>query len=134
MRVALFLVPLVVCGCASTGYVDRLDQIRAHNRENINRLTIGMTKAQALSVMGTQTYEVEWGRRINNPYRTETIRSKDGESVLLIFYYTDVKARDDAITDDELTPLVFEDGKLVGWGWSYLDQNTQKYEYKVRFR
>ena len=92
-----------------------------------------MTKEQALVIMGTQTYETELGS-INNPYRTETTHTKDGDPVLLVFYYTDVKARDNAITDDELTPLVFEDDKLVGWGWSYLDNNTQKYEYKVRIR
>jgi hypothetical protein len=134
MRQTLFLLPLIVCGCTSGGYVDRWDQIRTQNRESLNRLTVGITKEQALSIMGTETYEVEWGRRINNPYRTETIRTKDGEPVLLVFYYTDVKARDDAVTDDELTPLVFEDGSLVGWGWSYLDQNVQKYEYRVRLR
>ena len=32
------------------------------------------------------------------------------------YLYTYMKQRDDQITDDELTPLVFNDGKLIGWG------------------
>ena len=32
------------------------------------------------------------------------------------YLYTYMKQRDDKITDDELTSLVFKDGKLIGWG------------------
>ena len=45
---------------------------------------------------------------------------------------TDVKRVDGAITDDELTPLVFDDGKLIGWGSSFLEVNIQKYEIRIR--
>jgi len=38
----------------------------------------------------------------------------------LLFYYTDLKAADNAITDDELTPVVLMDNKVVGWGWTLL--------------
>jgi hypothetical protein len=50
--------------------------------------------------------------------------NKDGKSYQVLYYHTDLKQRDDKITDDELTPLVFENGKLIGWGYPFLDQKV----------
>jgi hypothetical protein len=61
---------------------------------------------------------------IDNPYRNETLTGKDGKSYEVLYYYTELKQRDDRITDDELTPLVFHDGKLIGWGYPFLDQRV----------
>ncbi len=72
------------------------------------------------------------GKQINNPYRTEANRTADGVSVEILFYYTDQRVSDPAITDDELTPLVIEDGVLAGWGWNFLDQNVEKYRIELR--
>jgi len=46
---------------------------------------------------------------ITNPYCSETLKGKDGYTYEVLFYYTDIKKQDGAITDDELTPLVFKD-------------------------
>jgi len=73
-------------------------------------------------------------RLINNPYRTETLKGIDGQIYEVLFYYTDIKKADEAITDDELTPILIKDGKLVGWGWSFLNQNVTKYHYKLDIR
>jgi hypothetical protein len=113
-----------------------------------------MTKARVLEIMGTesvQTYKksalpskkgskrvsdetraLYRGKQINNPYRTEANRTADGVSVEILFYYTDQRESDGAITDDELTPLVIEDGVLAGWGWNFLDQNVEKYRIELR--
>ena len=42
------------------------------------------------------------------------------KNIEVLYYYTDLKATDGAITEDELTPLVFADGKLAGWGHDFL--------------
>jgi len=81
--------------------------------------------------MGTQTIMSEDGGQINNPYRSEMYKS-GGHVFEILFYYTDMKRADGAITDDELTPLVMMDGKLDGWGWSYWNGLIQKYEFRVR--
>jgi hypothetical protein len=114
--------------------------IRGMNRENLNRLSLGMSKEKVLEVMGVESFKTKEpfgsGRQsetISNPYRTEILTSKDGQTAFeVLFYYTDDKQRDDAITDDELTPLVIQNGKLVGWGWSFMDQTVAKYEIRVR--
>ena len=61
---------------------------------------------------------------IDNPYRTEVLTGKDGKTYEVLYYYTDLNARDDKITDDELTPVVLQDGKLVGWGYPFLNQRV----------
>jgi hypothetical protein len=61
---------------------------------------------------------------IDNPYLTEVLTDKDGKTYKVLYYYTDMKARDDKITYDELTPVVLQDSKLVGWGYPFLDQRV----------
>ena len=45
----------------------------------------------------------------------------------VLFYYTDLKTRDDKITDDELTPLVFRGHELAGVGYGFLGRLAPKY-------
>ena len=42
----------------------------------------------------------------------------------MLFYYTDVRTKDDKITDDELTPVVLREGKVVGIGYPFLPQRA----------
>ena len=135
---------LVLClgltGCAS------ISQVTSPNRENLLKLHIGMTKEESLEVMGkgvstayaygAMTNIMSFGMtsdsvKITNPYRSEILQGKD-KTLEIIYYVTDVKSVDLAITDDELTPLVFDEGKLLGWGWSFLQDNVQKYEIRMR--
>jgi hypothetical protein len=120
----------------------------------LNKLSVGMTKAEVLEIMGTdsvQTYKKSAlpsnkgsnkvsdamraryrSERITNPFRTETSHTADGVSVEILLYYTDTLNVDGAITDDELTPLVIEGGVLAGWGWVFLDQNVERYRIELR--
>lgn len=49
------------------------------------------------------------------PYRSEILQGKN-KTFEVVYYVTDVKKDDNAIIDDELTPFVFDNGKLIGWG------------------
>jgi len=95
---------------------------------------MGMSKSECLRVMGTQTREArtayyEYGNQwefplydleIKNPYKGETMNGKDGKSYEIVYYYTTIKKLDGIVTDDELTPLVFESDRLLGWGEQFL--------------
>ncbi|MFC1699919.1 DUF3192 domain-containing protein [Candidatus Omnitrophota bacterium] len=129
-KILVLLLCLGLAGCAT------LSQIRATNRERLNKISIGMTKQEVLDTMGTKTTNAydsagSLSEVINNPYKTETLRSKD-KTFEVLYYYTEIKSADGAINDDELTPLVFDEGKLLGWGWSFFEDTTQKYQIKVR--
>ena len=84
--------------CTSPG------KIRERNRNNLSRLTLDMSLQQVLAVM-------------KRPYRSETLSLSNGKRLELLYYHTDMKTPDGAVTDDELTPVVLIEDKLIGWGW-----------------
>lgn len=127
LAAVLGIVSMTLLGCAPSN-----DAIRAQNRENLLKLSMGMSKAEVLQIMGTKTIKSDGDWTINNPYKSEMLKGKDGIVYELLFYYTDMKAADNAITDDELTPLVFKDKELLGWGWSFVNDNVEKREVRVR--
>ncbi len=47
---------------------------------------------------------------------------RDGKSYVVLYYRTTRRHQDGETTRDETTPLIFEDGLLVGWGHSVLHQ------------
>ena len=124
MKVVIFGLFIILSGCAS------LSGLRSENRANIMSLSPGMDKSEVTKIMGNESYSTIAGT-ISNPYRSELYRTQVG-IVEVLMYYTDLKASDDAITDDELTPVVLIDGKVDGWGWTYWDNMVHKYEIRIR--
>lgn len=122
----LLVLVMLAAGCKSA------DAIRADNRESLMQLETGMSAEAVLGVMGQKTYRDQYGDRYTNPHRVETLRDREGETYRVLFYYTDVKKRDGAITDDELTPIVLHEDELVGWGWSYLEDTGDTYTIRIR--
>lgn len=101
-----------------------LEDMRALNRGNLKNLSLGMTKEQAMAAMGTRTFRDDEDRDflVPNPYRSESYQALDGTRYELLSYYTDFSASDSKLTKDEMTPLIFENGKLIGWGWVFVDK------------
>ncbi|MHC4707417.1 MAG: DUF3192 domain-containing protein, partial [Planctomycetota bacterium] len=64
------------------------------------------------------------------PWKSETQIVGYGtatDTIIIQWYYTDLVKNDGRVTDNELTPVVFEkDGDLLGWGRDFL---SQLYEY-----
>ena len=98
--VHLLILPLILSAisCTSPG------KIRERNRNNLSRLTLDMSRQQVLTVM-------------KRPYRSETLSLSSGKRLELLYYHTDLKTPDGAVTDDELTPVVLIEDKVIGWGW-----------------
>ena len=70
----------------------------SRNIDNSKRLRVGMTKNEVLEVMG-------------EPLADEIFCTPD-----CWYYYIEPVWVDGLTTEEECMPLVFEDGKLVGWG------------------
>lgn len=138
-------IPLLIGAGVGAGVASSrksISQTTAVNRTNLLKLFLGISKDEAISIMGTKPMGANYtelsGKRkitrgitITNPYRSEVLQGKD-KTLEVIYYVTDDKNNDGAISDDELTPLVFDNGKLIGWGWSFLQDNVQKYEIRLR--
>ena len=79
------------CGCAA----------KTDTAEKSAALRGGMTKAEVLKVMG-------------DPLKNESFCKPD-----VWYYFVGQVWADGLVTEDECLPLVFENGKLVGWGMDF---------------
>lgn len=130
---------LFLMGCTQLFYTPQ--DLMSNNRAHLSSLHVGMTKDEATIIMGTEgksmcltpgpLFICMGSELINNPYRTTGFKMDD-KAYDVLYYWTDVKNLDGAITDDELTPLIFENGKLIGWGRELVDSTLKKYELRVR--
>ena len=85
---AAALLALFVTGCVTEA---------ARNVENSKRLRVGMTKAQVLEIMGKPVQE-----EFSTPDRW--------------YYFVESVWTDGLTTEEECMPLIFEKGRLIGWG------------------
>ena len=110
-----------------------------NNRMNLAKLSYGMPKEQVNEIMGQETVH-----SANNPYRTAMFMSSEGVQIEVFYYWTDVGRYgvgplgvphvSGIVTDDELTPVVFNNGKVVGWGREFWNDYSKKFELTVKQR
>ena len=135
---------LSVPGCATLSQ-ENTAQFRIDNQQHLRMLTPGMTKDVVLATMGIAPvsrclrstggicHEFE---TIDNPYRRSYFdvgRKRyevlyyytDDQKRDLRYYYQELKRHESELGDDQLTPVLLEDGKLVGWGKDVVDQKLR---------
>jgi len=83
------------------------------NRNQLDRLKVGMTTDQVRQAMG-------------KPYKSEFYGTKQ-----MWFYITEWQS-DGQTTLDEMTPLVFENDILLGWGHNFVKDRVRRYDIRVR--
>lgn len=91
-------------------------KVASDNRRNLACLTAGMAVADVLQVMEEESWGSGSSTRIANPHRRESFPMAAGGQADVLFFYTDTRKEDGLIGEDELTPVYFENGQLVGWG------------------
>jgi len=124
--IALILLVSLFCSC---GIATR--NFRDMNRRNILKLSIGMEKADVSRVMGVrQIRDLQLGT-VTNPYKSEIFRVEK-KIFEIWYYYTDRTVADGMMSNGELTPVVFENEKLVGWGMGFFQDLVKKYEIKIK--
>lgn len=121
IKVALVLL-LFLSGCIA----HTLPQIRYETKKNLMKLTSQMTTDQVLKVMGNKPIDAhsrsgKFIGTIYHPYKTQEVVS-DEKKYKILFYYSHIRHSDAIITNSELTPIIFNEDKLVGVGWSFLDK------------
>ena len=101
---------VVLVGCAGTGQ-------NARNIANLSTLSLGMTKAQVLGVMGA-------------PGRGEAATTKDGDSIEYLFYRTGSGALPGVPRAEwerrQWVPVIIIDGELKGWGNNFYDATRNR--------
>ena len=112
----IIVLVLIFCNNSISDTVFTPQQVRTLNKEKLNELEIGMNENVVLMIMGSKTIKIESAPfTIENPFKTE-IYSNDIDVYKILYFYTDLVKRDGFITDEELTPIIFKNNKLIGWG------------------
>lgn len=102
----LMLAGLVSFAGAGCSVFDGFAWVEAdRNLRNARALRLGMTKDEVIAVMG-------------DPQQDEVYTKPD-----VWFYYVKPIWIDGLVTEDECMPLVFRDGKLIGWGSEYYSRS-----------
>jgi Protein of unknown function (DUF3192) len=117
---------LVTAGLSAVSACTGANYVLAHNREALSRLSLGMTREQVIQIMGTKDFKY-----VTNPYRTEAFTTPDGKHVEILYYATANRRNDAAYLGDELTPIVLEEGVVVGWGWTHVRIYADRYPPSV---
>ena len=126
-RFACIALALLLTGCAFGAYQTWAD-FRNRNSAALANIRIGMTAEQVKEIMGTASVTgcelsdgpvcLATGTRTNPAYTSAVIGS-DGKSYMAWMYYTSY-CEGGLRTLACHTPVVFQDGRVVGWGTEYL--------------
>ena len=133
----IILFALILSSCVSTDpqtVISKPDSQNVPSGQNkvfpaFDKVDVGMSYSDVLAAMG---YEVVIGYEKKDdtsqklepiiskqPYKTDVFIHEE-KIYEALYYFTSIKKADGVISEDELTPFVFLDGKLVGIGQEYL--------------
>ncbi len=135
-------ISIVVLSSSLAGCAQSVADVALQNRAKINQLSLGMSREDVDRVMGPPTVKVRAvgpfsNTQITNPHKTEAVRGKSGDTIEVRYYPTEVRNGENdeefAFTEDELTPLVFRDRQLLGWGWNLLFENVDRTQLQHRY-
>jgi len=120
-----------------------VEDIRVANATNIGKLELGMSRQKVVAIMSSDTEQVREGvyleqmlvgyidLTVANPYRSESVDIGTDRFEILYYYarpcgmgigYWDTQFEDRTVPDWFLTPVVLENGKLVGWGTEVMER------------
>ena len=116
----------ILSGCATLGLRD-FSEITRQNNARIMTLQRGMTPEQVIEHIGPSS-----NFRVPNPVSSEMYPAGDDIFRVLFFYGgTGLVA---SILDSDLTPVVFKNESLDGWGWLYWESTAKQYNIRIRNR
>src|SRR3989338_203133 len=136
-----FLTVILLTGCVSINLDPNAAQSSLQGRKElsaVNKLRVGMSYDEVIATMGnhlTIGYDIDPQNpgqikpiTLASPYRQLVLKTRTGTYEVL-YYYTHVKNPDGVIAEDELTPLVFKDKKLIGLGIDFLFKIKNETEF-----
>lgn len=126
-KVQLFALPAIIILLAASCSFKAYETFTVNNRNHLALLEPGMSKIEVIQIMGNNAIK-SGGAFVGNPFNTETFKAKGGQSISVFWYYTQIRSSNGRVDPDELTPVVFKDGKMEGYGWSFYRDKYQHIE------
>ncbi|QNT69240.1 DUF3192 domain-containing protein [Defluviicoccus vanus] len=114
---------LFISACAHSNQQGQtsLAEMAASNQSKLMQLSVGMTKSDVLSVMGSETATTRDGI-VNNPWTVETAMGNDGVQCEALYYLTRKNQPFTPVRKSLTTPVVIKNGQVVGWGEAALQR------------
>jgi len=126
--VSIILLSLSLAGCASSVVYNPMQAATQQeillNEGGLKSVQNGMAMAQVHQIMGTGLvigYALDSPKSsdykpmtVPNPYKSEAIK---GTNYFIEYYLQAIRRPDGIVSDDELMPLIYKDGNLIGRGW-----------------
>jgi len=108
--VGLLFISLMVSGCIVSPYKQTVDDYIAV----APKVSLGMTKAEVIEIL-----QPSQKRLSSTEIKQPDMYKKDGVLVEILYFRSGWQS-DGLTTDDEFTPYLFNDNKLVSKGWAIL--------------
>ena len=112
------------------------NEVGSYNQSNLLRVDLGVTKTKVLEVMGgiqkIQTYVTtsfmtkKEGIIINNPFNREFKTDTAGNTMEILWYYTNINKAEGDITKEQQTPIILEKNAVVGMGWDFYEEYAKR--------
>ncbi len=107
------------------------NEVGAYNQGNLLKVDLGVSKTKVLEVMGgvqkiqaytsTSFMTKKEDIIINNPFNREFKTDSAGNTLEILWYYTNINKADGDITKEQQTPIVLEKNAVVGMGWDFYE-------------
>ena len=85
---------------------------------------LGMTRQEVVQAMLEEVQALQMAGLVQNPYATRFVQGRDGNTVEVMYYYLRMVRGDNVVTEEELIPVILQDGVVAGWGWEALEAKT----------
>jgi Protein of unknown function (DUF3192) len=112
------------------------NEVGSYNQANLLKVDLGVTKTKVLEVMGgvkkIQTYTStsfmtkKESIIINNPLNREFKTDSAGNTIEILWYYTNINKADGDITKEQQTPIVLQKNAVVGMGWDFYEDYAKR--------
>jgi len=122
LAIITFFLIVLFCGCVReqagevksvppvSSFADH-DRFCCLNLAAIKGLKPGMSKTEVIAVLGKESIRVDTVV-ITNPYKSQIVRDRE-----IVYYYTGPGKDKGVVSPEDLTPLIFEKGILIGTGF-----------------
>jgi hypothetical protein len=120
------------------------NEVGSYNQAHLLKVDIGVTKTKVLEAMGgvqkIQTYTStsfmtkKEGIIINNPFDREFKTDSAGNTIEILWYYTNINKADGDITKEQQTPIVLEKNAVVGMGWDFYEDYAKRKRINIEPR
>jgi hypothetical protein len=103
--------PLSVPAAPAKELLSTLQAFADWNDSKLLDIYKGMTKVQVERVMAPNQAG-KW----RNPYKRQVLHSNDGRAYEVLFYFTRMPSKGRPITESQMTPVIFNEGKVFAMG------------------